>query len=140
MLSAVDAFVGNLKSDFERTVTELAYARRYGIATPLMADKTLEEMASGCLEEGCPVDLVDDLIESLKADAAALAKKQQSMLVMIGRLQALNASPETNKNEIEKLVGAASRSFSVVGGYDFPGEPLGYSQKPSKGFDGYTIE
>ena len=110
------------------------------VATPLMADKTLEEMASGCLEEGCPVDLVDDLIESLKADSAALAKKQQSMLVMIGRLQALNANPETNKNEIEKLVGAASRSFSVVGGFDFPGEPLGYSQKPSKGFDGYTIE
>ena len=110
------------------------------VATPLMADASMEEMAAGCLEEGCPVGMVEDLIDALKADADALAKKQQATLVMIGRLQALMASPEDNKNEIEKLVGAASRSFSVVKGYDFPGEALGYTQKPSKGFDGYTID
>ena len=46
------------------------------------------------------------------------------LLTLIGQLKALNKNPEVNKNEIEKLVGAASRSFSVVDGLDFPGEPV----------------
>merc|ERR1712226_18462 len=90
--------------------------------------------AADCLEEGCPVDMVTDLLAELKAESAELTRRQQSILVLIGRLQVLNASPEESKSEIEKLVGAASRSFSVVDAeaFDFPGEPLGYSLKPTK--------
>ena len=32
--------------------------------------------------------------------------------------------------EIEKIIGAASRSFSVVEGFDFPGEPVRVHPKP----------
>ena len=31
------------------------------------------------------------------------------------------------------MIRAAMRTFSVVEGYDFPGEPIGYTTKPSKG-------
>ena len=142
-------------------------------------------LAEKCMDEGCPIDMVSDLIAEvwaapasrprlrsssradalsrpprlsrarepprltpsslplhdpslspraqLKAESNELSKRQQTLLVAIDRLQALNASPEANKNEIEKIVSAASRSFSVVEGYDFPGEALGYSLKPSYG-------
>lgn len=50
-----------------------------------------------------------------------------------GLLQVLTDSPDSNKSEIEKLVGAASRSFSVLDeAFDFPGIALGYSEKPTK--------
>jgi 6-phosphogluconate dehydrogenase len=93
------------------------------------------EVAARCLDEGCPIDLVSDLIDELKAESDELSKRQQTLLVAIGRLQALSSSPESNKNELEKLVGAASRSFTRVDtdAYDFPGEALGYTLKPSKG-------
>ena len=42
-------------------------------------------------------------------------------------------SLQANKSEIEKMVAAAGRTFSVVDGYKFPGEALGYSTKPSSG-------
>ena len=47
--------------------------------------------------------------------------------MLIGQLEVLNLDPAANQGEIEKLVGAAARSFSTVDGFDFPGEPLGYS-------------
>merc|ERR1719222_128456 len=97
--------------------------------SPAIINMGIENMAADCLEEGCPVDMVTDLLAELKAESAELTRRQQSILVLIGRLQVLNASPEENKSEIEKLVGAASRSFSVVDAeaFAFPGEPLGYS-------------
>lgn len=50
--------------------------------------------------------------------------------MLIGRLQALSGSPESNRSEIEKLVGAASRTFMVSETYDFPGEALGAHSAP----------
>ena len=52
---------------------------------------------------------------------------------LITKLTALISDPEANKSEIEKLVSAAGRTFSVVEGFKFPGEALGYSMKPSYG-------
>lgn len=79
-------------------------------------------------------------MSQLKAESDELSKRQQVLLVAIGRLQALGETPakaEANKSEIEKLVGAASRSFvamkNLEEAYDFPGEALGYSLKPTKG-------
>jgi hypothetical protein len=40
---------------------------------------------------------------------------------------------QDNKSEIEKMIAAAGRTFSVVDGYSFPGEAMGYSTKPSSG-------
>ena len=51
----------------------------------------------------------------------------------VKKLEALLQDPSANASEIEKLVGAAARTFSVVEGYTFPGEALGYTTKPSYG-------
>lgn len=68
---------------------------------------------------------------------AALTKRQQSVLLLIGKLQALSSSPAAataNKSEIEALVAAAARSFSPQDeAYDFPGDALGYTMKPTGG-------
>ena len=52
---------------------------------------------------------------------------------LVKQLTALLKDAKANASEIEKLVGAAARTFSVVEGYSFPGEALGYSTKPSFG-------
>merc|ERR1712216_891392 len=93
----------------------------------------LEDMAKDCLDDGCSVNTVEDLIESLKAESATLSRRNAEVLLLLGQLTALSKSPEDNKNAIEKLVGAAARNFNVVEGYDFPGEALGYTDKPYKG-------
>merc|ERR1719506_1310509 len=93
----------------------------------------IEDSAANCLEEGCSVDALADLLTELKAESKELSKRHQAVLVLIGRLQALSASPADNRGEIEKLVGAASRTFMRSETYDFPGEALGYTLKPSKG-------
>ena len=41
----------------------------------------------------------------------------------------MKKSPAANKNDIEKIVAAASRSFSVVEGFNFPGPSIGYTGK-----------
>merc|ERR1711971_1538964 len=91
------------------------------------------DVAAQCLEDGCPIDMVENLIEELKAESDSLTQRQQALLLLIGKLQTLNAKPEDNRNEIKKIVDAASRSFSKVEGFEFLGEPLGYSLKPTKG-------
>ena len=58
---------------------------------------------------------------------------RQDAAKLVRQLNSLLKSPEANKSEIEKIVGAAARTFSVVEGYKFPGEALGYSTKPSYG-------
>merc|ERR1711933_60386 len=93
----------------------------------------VEDVAAQCIEEGCPVDLLDDLLNELKVESKAMSQRQQSLLITIGKLQALAGMKNPEKAEIEKIVLAASRSFSVVENFDFPGEALGYSLKPSKG-------
>lgn len=45
-------------------------------------------------------------------------------------LQLSCLSPDANLSEIEKIVRGASRSFSKVEAYSFPGEALGYTMKP----------
>ena len=53
-----------------------------------------------------------------------------STLGMIVKLTELNKEPEANKNTLEKLISGFGRSFGTVEAFGFPGEPLGYSDKP----------
>lgn len=69
----------------------------------------------------------------VSAESAELSKRNAQVLYLLGQLTALNKSPEDNRSEIEKLVGAAARNFNVVEGFEFPGEALGYTNKPYKG-------
>merc|ERR1719337_16257 len=64
----------------------------------------LEEVAANCLEEGCPIDLVEDLIAELKVTPTTEAGVDSQSI--IDQLQTLLASPETNRSEIEKIVAA----------------------------------
>jgi len=113
----------SLRSATSLVITPLA---RPGVtAARVVVSMGIEETAQSCIEEGCPIDMVEELIEELKADV--------SHKDIVSQLQALIASPQANKSEIEKLVAAAGRSFSVVKNYEFPGVPLGYSLKPTYG-------
>ena len=53
-----------------------------------------------------------------------------STLGMIVQLTELNKEPEANKNALEKLISGFGRSFGTVEAFNFPGEALGYSEKP----------
>jgi hypothetical protein len=101
-------------------------------AVTMMASIT--DVAAACLEEGCPIDMVEELIKELKdaasknvAGDAVAAERKASYILAIKQLEALD--PEADKSEIEKIVLGASRSFSVVDTFDFPGEPIGYTGK-----------
>lgn len=90
----------------------------------------VEDVAASCLEEGCSVDTVDDLIAELVSEIkTAKGKRSSDLKDTLKKLQALIGAPEANKSEIEKIVLAASRSFSTVDTFTFPGEPIGYTGK-----------
>lgn len=91
----------------------------------------VEDAAVACMEEECSVDTVNDLLMELKAEASSMkSSHQQALVATIVALEALNKQPEANKSEIEKLVLGASRSFSTIERFDFPGPAIGYSMKP----------
>ena len=87
--------------------------------------KDIAQAAADCLEEGCEIGTVESLLEQMKAEKNPSTK----MLMTIKRLEFLIKSPEDNASDIEKLVSAAARSFSVVDTFNFPGEPIGYTGK-----------
>ena len=95
----------------------------------------VEEAAATCLEEGCELTYVEDLIKELKSEikeinvSVPLTDRQKYVFATIAQLEGLGA--DAGKSELEKIISAASRSFSVVDGFDFPGEPLGYTGAPS---------
>merc|ERR1712167_48069 len=93
----------------------------------------VEEAAAAWLEEECSVDTVDDLIKELKAElksidvSVPLSERQKSIFTTIEQLEALGAGGD--QNELVKIIASAARSFSLVEGFEFPGEPLGYTGK-----------
>ena len=94
----------------------------------------VEDAAVNCLEDGCSVDTLADLIKELKEEASVnvagdpiKAQRQKQIMMMIGQLSVL--SPDTQVSEIEKVVRNAARSFSVVEDFKFPGQALGYTGK-----------
>ena len=106
-----------------------------GRATVRAASVTMsvEDAALACLEEECSLDTVTDLLKELKAEYNSQDSERQTVLrETIEQLEALNKFPIKNKSEIEKIVLGASRSFSVVDGFKFKGEPMGYTMKPGK--------
>ena len=96
----------------------------------------LESQLNECLADGCSVDTVEDLIAELKNEVNSmdmklpLSPREKQIVATIKQLEHLGA--DGDKNEVEKIIAAASRSFSVVEGFDFPGEPLGYSGSPTR--------
>lgn len=100
--------------------------------SPALAIKMgIEDAANACLEEGCSVDTIEILLKELKAEAsgnmAGSKDRQQQLVWSIEQLEAL--SGDSNMNEIEAIVAAASRNFNVVGGFEFKGPAIGYTGK-----------
>ena len=100
----------------------------------------VSDAASGVTDEGdeeCSLDTIDDLIAELQTEvsqmnmALPLDARQRSIIATMQQLKALG--PDADKNALAKIIDAAARSFSVVEAFDFPGEPLGYTLKPSYG-------
>lgn len=102
------------------------------LARAPIATMDIESSAMNCLDEECSVDTISTLIAELKAESADLSKKQNSVTMLINQLSKLVQNPEKNKNEIEKMVAAAARTFQVSKtDFEFPEEGLGYSLKPT---------
>jgi len=86
-------------------------------ANPTYALLGLEDRAAGCIEDGCSVEDIGDLLTELTAESAGLAARQQSILVTISRLQALAGTPhaaDANREEIERIIRSASDNFASL--------------------------
>merc|ERR1711959_645473 len=81
------AFLG-LASAFH--VAPLA-ARR----APITAVMGIEESATACLEEGCDVNMVADLIDELKEEYATVKNKE--VFTLINKLEKLNKATSRSK-------------------------------------------
>ena len=150
-------------------IAPLAAMRR----APIVVTMGLAEEAANCLEEGCSIDAVADLVSDLKNECVVLnqnglagsSRNQQArplrashrpstplpvapvferfpvhrlraqVLTLISQLEVLNVNPEANKSEIEKIISGASRSFSVVEAFPFPGEPVSARTHPPTALD-----
>jgi hypothetical protein len=128
MMSRLLAFLGLVALAQGFLVGPLASPPGHATRTPAISMGIVEDAAANCLEEGCSVDTIEDLIAELEAEAkTAKGNRAIDLKSTVTNLRMLIGSPLENKSEIEKLVASAARSFSVVGGFGFPGEPLGYS-------------
>ena len=58
--------------------------------------------------------------EADKLTKQGSSNEQVQVLLMLGRLQALNQNPDVNKSEIEKIISAAARTFGTVKTYGKP--------------------
>merc|ERR1711935_1093823 len=100
------------------------------VRAPMRAAVTLmgvNEAVADCLESGCSIDDVSTLIGELKTISST---QKDGTLGMIVQLTELNKEPEANKNALEKLISGFGRSFGTVEAFTFPGEALGYTEKP----------
>merc|ERR1712008_272660 len=67
----------------------------------------VEEAVADCLESGCSIDDVSTLIGELKTKSSS-----------------------QKDGSLEKVISGFGRSFGTVDAFNFPGEALGYTEKP----------
>jgi hypothetical protein len=72
--------------------------------------KATIELASNCLDEGCPVDLVADLVAQLKAEKNPSPESQE----IVKQLEALLAMDAPNKNALSQLVTAVAKGLEAT--------------------------
>ena len=88
-----------------------------------------------CLEDGCSLDTVDDLLAELKAASqTSSGQERASALETYSQLKVLAAKYAENagldKSELEKVVAGIARNFGTVDAFEFKGPAVGYSSKP----------
>merc|ERR1719174_3074835 len=86
---------------------------------PVAVTMGVAEIAANCLEEGCPIDMVAELIAELKDQSESMnmigdaaSDRNKEAVALIAQLEALNMEPVANKKEIEKVIGSAARTFA----------------------------
>jgi hypothetical protein len=124
--NAIQKLLGKVASVF--SVTQKPYSAAAFKPSPVSKLKA----AQSCLDGGCSVDTVGELLAVLKADEDPDAQVSQT----IAQLEKLLGEPEANKNDIQKVIEAAASifaeaasSFSVA---KSEGSGLGYTGEPSK--------
>ncbi|CAM9297874.1 unnamed protein product [Choristocarpus tenellus] len=86
-------------------------------------------MAQGCLEDGCSVDTVGDLLNQLQSKKTELELQLVTISDILEQLQAGSQEP----GELEKLVMAAGRVFQLNDDdYPYLPYPTGYSGEVNK--------
>jgi len=95
----------------------------------------IPDVAQVCLEDGCSLDTVDDLLAELKAASqTSSGQERASALETYSQLKVLAAKYAENagldKSELEKVVAGIARNFGTVDAFEFKGPAVGYSSKP----------
>jgi len=128
----LDNIVGNLVSYFSGVDhgSSLSYSQPPKAFSPEPAvwvpSKGTVDLAENCLNEGCPVDMVSELLSQLKAEKSPSAEVLELMAVLEKLLAPVAKGEPPNKNEIEKVVGDLVGSFTGVDA----GSSMSYSKKP----------
>jgi hypothetical protein len=91
------------------------------VRTPIM--RSTYDVASDCLDEGCPTDAVENLLAQLKKER----QTSPEVVFIMKQLESLKQMEKPNKNEMESLVGNLLGTFSAT-----DGSPLGFSGEATK--------
>jgi hypothetical protein len=128
----LDNIVGNLVTYFSGVDHGMTLSYSQGPATFSPApkiwipSKATVDLAENCLNEGCPVDMVSELLSQLKTEENPSAEVLELMAVLEKLLAPVASGEAPNKNEIEKVVGNLVGSFTGVDA----GASMSYSKKP----------
>merc|ERR1712224_89309 len=100
----------------------------------LAVQMAISEVAQICIEDGCSVDTVEDLLLELKhASQTSSGQAKAAALEMYSQLKTIAAKADdsaTSKSELEKIVAGIGRTFGTVENFEFKGPAVGYSGKP----------
>ncbi|KAG5188770.1 hypothetical protein JKP88DRAFT_233986 [Tribonema minus] len=92
----------------------------------------IQALATSCLEEGCSVEMVDDLVASLKVRRSALILQLANVDDLLRQLEGSHA--EKQSGAVNDIIKSVARLFSK-GDDDYPmlSAPTGYSGDSHKG-------
>lgn len=103
-------------------------------APPAAGAADIAKLATACLEDGCNVEMVEELLASLKKRESDLNVQLTDVRGVIFRLETLLGPKDSKQTTVEGIVASVARLFSV-GDDDYPAlsYPTGYSGDTHKG-------
>jgi len=109
--NAMEKIVGDLLAVFAgpKATTAMSYADPVANKYFWAPKKATYDLASDCLKEGCPVDMVTDLVAQLKAEKNASPDAEK----LIEQLEAVLAMEAPNKNALEQLVTSVAKGLKA---------------------------
>ncbi|CAM9441887.1 unnamed protein product [Discosporangium mesarthrocarpum] len=135
LVASVAGFMGPIATRIHNPAVTTSRAtsevRMAKAEAPVVTAEDLNAMAQSCLEDGCSVEAVGDLMDQLQAKKTELTMQLTTLEDVLEKMQDLPGAKEAG--ELEKLVTAISRIFSK-GDDDYPylDYPMGYSGEVNK--------